>query len=158
LAEVPSLGERGGGWVVLQFALLIAVVGACVAGPRWPDSVAGALALVGAALALVGAALGVVTARAIGSGLTPYPRPSSGVRLVEHGPYGVVRHPFYSAAIAFLGGLSLAFSPVALGLTAALGVVWALKASVEERFLGELFPEYDAYRERTRYRLVPFVY
>jgi protein-S-isoprenylcysteine O-methyltransferase Ste14 len=64
----------------------------------------------------------------------------------------------YAAGALFLAGFSLAFSPVALALTAVLVVVWALKASVEERFLLQELPGYDAYAERTRYRLVPFVY
>jgi len=34
LAEVPQLGERGGGWVALQFVLMAAIVGAVIA---WPD-------------------------------------------------------------------------------------------------------------------------
>jgi len=37
-------------------------------------------------------------------------------------------------------------------------VVWALKASVEERFLTDRYPAYSDYCSRTRYRLVPFVY
>jgi len=39
-----------------------------------------------------------------------------------------------------------------------LAVVWALKASVEERFLVARYPGYAGYCQRTRYRLVPFVY
>ena len=49
-------------------------------------------------------------------------------------------------------------SPWALVPTAVLAVVWALKASVEERFLVARYPGYAGYCERTRYRLVPFVY
>jgi protein-S-isoprenylcysteine O-methyltransferase Ste14 len=109
-------------------------------------------------LALAGGTLAVVAARALGAGLTPFPRPNHDARIVERGPYRVVRHPIYAAGGLFLAGFSLAFSPVALVLTAVLLVVWGLKARVEERFLLEALPGYEVYMERTCYRLVPHVY
>jgi protein-S-isoprenylcysteine O-methyltransferase Ste14 len=69
-----------------------------------------------------------------------------------------VRHPFYLGALLVLLGWSLVFSPWALVATGALGLVWALKATVEERFLLARYPAYAEYCERTRFRLVPFVY
>lgn len=158
MVEIPSLGARGGGWVIVQFAVMAAVVVAALVGPAWPDAIGRPLAVAGAILALAGGTLAVVAARALGAGLTPFPRPSHGTRIVEGGPYRVVRHPIYAAGALFLVGLSLAFSPVALVLTAVLLVVWGLKARVEERFLLEALPGYGAYMERTRYRLVPRVY
>lgn len=158
LPEVPQLGERGGGWVVIQFTLIAAIAAAGVAGPAWPDRVGPWPAVAGVAFALAGAVVVVLSARALGSSLTPFPRPTGKAGFVAHGPYRVVRHPMYSGALLFLAGVSLLLSPWALVLTAALGVVWALKASVEERFLRVRHPGYAAYAERTRYRLVPFVY
>jgi len=158
VAEVPSLGARGGGWVVLQFAIMAVVVVSALVGPDWPDAVGWPFALAGAALAIAGGILALVAARALGGGLTPFPRPNHGARIVERGPYRVVRHPIYAAGGLFLAGLALALSPVALVPTAALLVVWGLKARVEERFLLEALPGYGSYMERTRYRLVPHVY
>ena len=37
LADVPSLGTRGGGWVALQFALMLAILVLGVVGPGWDD-------------------------------------------------------------------------------------------------------------------------
>ena len=74
-------------------------------------------------------------ARALGSGLTPYPAPAENGELAEAGPFAVVRHPIYSGGILFAAGIALALSPWALAGTAALALVWALKATVEERFL-----------------------
>ncbi len=105
-----------------------------------------------------GAFVIVKAARALGSGLTPFPEPAEDARLVDDGPYAVVRHPFYSGGLLFAAGISLALSPWALVATAVLAVVWALKATVEERFLVHRYPEYAEYRTRTRYRLVPYVY
>lgn len=158
MADVPSLGPRGEGWVWIQLALLLAVLVVSILGPRWPGAVQGVLAAAGALLALAGAAVGYATARALGRGLRPHPKPGRDAELVTHGPYAVVRHPFYAGALLFLAGLSLAFSPLGLALTAVLALVFALKAAVEERFLREAFPEYAAYALRVRRRLVPFVY
>ncbi len=158
MAEVPSLGARGGGWVVLQFALIAAIVAAVMIGPPWPVSVRSALSVTGALLAVAGGVLAAVSARTLGRSLTPFPRPTRGAARVEHGPYRLVRHPIYTGGMLFFAGLSLAFSPAGLILTTVLAVVWALKAQVEERFLRAADPAYGEYCARTRFRLVPFVY
>ena len=158
MVEIPSLGARGGGWVALQFALLAAILAAGLLAPGWPDAARWWLKGAGVLLVFAGAFLIVLAGRALGSGLTPFPKPAEGATLVESGPYAVVRHPVYTGGILFAAGISLALSPWALVITAALAVVWALKARVEERFLAERYPEYAEYCARTRYRLVPYVY
>jgi protein-S-isoprenylcysteine O-methyltransferase Ste14 len=158
LVEVPSLGARGGGWVALQFVLLAAILVLGVAGAGWPDAAHWWLKGVGAVLVLSGAFVIAKAGRALGSGFTPFPKPAEGGELVESGPYAVIRHPVYSGGILFAAGISLALSPWALAATAALVLVWALKARVEERFLGARYPGYAEYCSRTRYRLVPYVY
>ena len=82
-----------------------------------------------------------------------------GQRLVTTGPYAVVRHPMYTAII----GIYLA-TPPALGsywaLLAALPLpfVLALRIRNEEEVLLRDFPEYEAYRRQTRYRLIPWIW
>ncbi len=158
MRRVPQLGRRGGGWVVIQFALIPAIVLAGLAGPDWPDSAATVLLVVGWALALCGVVVAVLSARALGRSLTPFPHPTGEETFVAHGPYRLVRHPIYFGGLLFVGGLSLVLSPWALAGTVVLGAVWAMKASVEERFLREHYEAYAGYCERTRFRLVPFVY
>jgi protein-S-isoprenylcysteine O-methyltransferase Ste14 len=158
LVEVPSLGARGGGWVALQFALMVAILVLGVAGPGWPESARWWLKGAGVLLVFAGAFVIAKAARALGPGLTPFPKPADRGELVDAGPYAVVRHPVYSGGILFAAGISLALSPWALAGTAALAVVWALKARVEERFLLAQYSAYAAYCARTRYRLVPYVY
>ena len=156
MAEVPRLGERGGGWVVVQFVLMVAIGVAGVLGPGW--SAGPLLVAVGILVALTGAAVAVAAGRAHEGSLTPFPRPNPGAPLVERGPYRVVRHPIYSGGTLFFVGVSLALSPAALAVTGVLVFVWALKARVEEDFLRAADPGYAAYCERTRFRLVPYVY
>jgi protein-S-isoprenylcysteine O-methyltransferase Ste14 len=77
---------------------------------------------------------------------------------VQQGPYSVVRHPVYSGGILVFAGISLALSPWSLAGTAALAVLWGLKARVEERFLAATYPGYADYAAQVRFRLAPFVY
>jgi protein-S-isoprenylcysteine O-methyltransferase Ste14 len=158
LPEVPALGARGGGWVALQFVLLVAILGIGLLAPGWPDGARWWLKGAGALLVFGGALVIFVAARALGSGLTPFPKPAETGELVESGPFGVVRHPIYSGGLLFATGISLALSPWALVATGVLAVVWALKARVEERMLLARYPDYAAYCTRTHYRLVPFLY
>ncbi|MBY0420832.1 MAG: isoprenylcysteine carboxylmethyltransferase family protein, partial [Parvularculaceae bacterium] len=80
-------------------------------------------------------------------------------RIVDDGPYGIVRHPIYTGLLAgALGLLVIGATPVGLGGFALLSLGVFLKALLEERFLGEeLGPEaYGAYRRRTP-MLIPFL-
>jgi protein-S-isoprenylcysteine O-methyltransferase Ste14 len=82
-----------------------------------------------------------------------------GQTVVSTGPYGVVRHPMYAGAL-----LMLLFTPIALGswwgLLAALPIlpILALRLTAEEKFLTKSLPGYGQYREKTRYRLIPFLW
>jgi protein-S-isoprenylcysteine O-methyltransferase Ste14 len=81
-----------------------------------------------------------------------------GHRVVDTGPYRLVRHPIYTGIIAasFIMALELA-TPTALLGAAVMTFGWWMKARAEEAFLGrELGAAYDAYRRRTP-MLVPFV-
>jgi protein-S-isoprenylcysteine O-methyltransferase Ste14 len=158
LVDVPQLGERGGGWVVLQFALMPAVIVVGLVARGWPHDVAAPLKAIGALLAFMGVVVIFLSARSLGSNLTPYPRPVGTGRVTDAGPYRIVRHPIYSGGVLFFVGFGLAFSPWALAGALTLAVVWGLKSIVEERFLAAHYPGYSAYCARTRYRLVPLVY
>lgn len=158
MVSAPQLGARGGGWVVIQFALIGAVVALGVLAAGWPDGARWWLKGAGVGLVFLGALVLALSGRALGSGFTPFPKPAEGGELVEDGPYASVRHPVYSGGLLVAVGISLTLSPWSLVPTAALAVVWALKARVEERFLLERYPGYAAYSSRTRFRLVPFVY
>ena len=158
MADVPQLGERGGGWVALQLLLVVAILVLGFLGPDWPEAMGFELGVVGVAIASAGVIVVVLAARQLGSALTMYPSPSSRGRLVDRGLYRLVRHPIYAGGILFFTGISLDASPLALLGTAVLAATWGLKAAVEERFLSDRYPDYSEYCRRTPYRLVPFLY
>ena len=148
---------RGAGWVWGQFAVMGVVVGLGFVSPHWPHGAHRVLSAAGAVLAVAGGVIAVWSSQLLGRGFTPYPKPLAAGELVEAGPYLVVRHPVYAGGLLFFLGYSLYASVLALAATGALGVVWALKARVEERYLRERFPAYEEYAARVRFRLVPFV-
>jgi protein-S-isoprenylcysteine O-methyltransferase len=125
-------------------------------GPRL-----GAWALwAGAAVALSGIALRVWSVTTLGRYFTYVVKVTADQKVVDTGPYRLVRHPSYSGALLTgIGiGLSLRFAaaPVAIGVTSLLGY-W-IRIAVEERALAEGIGEpYRAYMARTK-RLIPFIW
>lgn len=87
--------------------------------------------------------------------LHEFDRPLERARLQVSGVYGLVRHPMYGGLILIGLGWSLASSPLALVVTAALLLVLEAKSRLEESWLEQRFPEYDAHRSRVRRRLIP---
>ena len=80
-------------------------------------------------------------------------------RVVDTGLYGVVRHPMYSATIA----LFLAM-PLVLGSWQSFLVflvypaLIAVRIGNEERVLEDGLEGYAAYKQKVRYRLIPFIW
>jgi len=82
-----------------------------------------------------------------------------GQRVISTGPYSVVRHPMYASGLLYLLGTPLALGSY-WGLIAFAPMVplLALRLVDEERMLVRDLPGYDAYRQRVRHRLLPFVW
>lgn len=81
-------------------------------------------------------------------------------KVIETGPYKVIRHPMYTGGIIFI-----LFSPVALGSYWALIpffigsiVPIILRIINEEKLLIANLPGYSAYCQKTKYRLIPFIW
>ena len=86
-------------------------------------------------------------------------RVEEGQQVVSTGLYGIVRHPMYMATLALF--LSM---PLVLGSWWALLIFCAYPAIIivrlkdEEALLTKELPGYEAYKEKVRYRLIPFVW
>jgi len=82
-----------------------------------------------------------------------------GQKVISTGPYALVRHPMYSAALVMLLG-----APIALGswwgvlvlAVIAPALIWRIFD--EERFLAANLPGYAEYRQRVRHRLIPHLW
>lgn len=154
--ELPSLGRRGGGWVVAQFVLGAAIVALGIVGVAWADAVSRTFIAIGVVLGITGLVEFVQGVAALGTSLTPFPRPSDGATLRERGVYGRVRHPIYGGVLLLALGWSFALSPLALAVTLLLWILLELKSRHEEALLLERYPAYTDYRERVRRRFFPW--
>ncbi len=77
-------------------------------------------------------------------------------KVISTGPYAIVRHPMYAAALVLMLGIPLALGSWWGLLAFALGVpalVWRILD--EERLLKRDLRGYAEYMQRTRFRLIP---
>ena len=149
-------GQRGGWWVAGQFVLMIAVaiLGIVCGGESKP-----VLPFLGGLVFFAASAIcGIGGTIALGRNLTPFPKPSVGAKLVQHGIYGLIRHPLYTAVIyAALGWSAIRSSWPAFAVSLALAVFFDAKARHEEVWLRRQFPDYTRYERRVR-RFIPWIY
>jgi protein-S-isoprenylcysteine O-methyltransferase Ste14 len=79
------------------------------------------------------------------------PAPKESGHLVSVGIYNVLRHPIYTAMTLLLVGLWLRRPTVITGLSAAVVIAFlVVKSRYEESLLLARYPDYAAYRLRTR--------
>ncbi len=80
-------------------------------------------------------------------------------RVIDSGLYAIVRHPMYSGMALMVLGTPLALgSYVALPVFALFIPLLMFRLTHEEKFLRHALPGYAKYCERTRYRLIPFLW
>lgn len=81
-------------------------------------------------------------------------------KIIETGPYKVIRHPMYTGGLVFV-----LFTPLALGsywalipfsITTVIALI--LRIINEEKFLVANLPGYSEYCQKTKYRIIPFVW
>jgi protein-S-isoprenylcysteine O-methyltransferase Ste14 len=148
--------QRGGWWVAGQFLLMlvIAILGIVCSN----ESKHLLLFLCGLVFLAISAICGLGGTLTLGRNLTPFPKPSTGARLVQQGIYGLIRHPLYTAVICAAVGWSLVRSSwPAFAVSLSLGIFLDAKARHEERWLRRQFPDYPRYEQRVR-RFIPWVY
>lgn len=151
-----SFTTRGGFWVVGQSLLMAGVIGlALLFHGQWHDLTS---IFVGAGLFVLGGIVGIAGAGALGRNRTAYPKPTEGGTLVQHGVYGLVRHPLYCSVILVSFGWGLLWqSGPALSTAAVIAIFLNSKAKREERWLKDRFPEYAEYQKRVS-RFIPWVW
>jgi protein-S-isoprenylcysteine O-methyltransferase Ste14 len=150
--------DKGGLWVVAQFILLALIV----AVPMWASRPVATLPVplhaAGWLLLALGLVCVVLAAQALGSALTPLPRPVSDGTLRIKGIYGVVRHPMYLGVLCLaLGWVLLRQSAPGMLLVAVLFVFLDRKAAREEQWLIHKYPDYANYQTRVK-KLLPGIY
>jgi len=147
--------ERGGIWVAGQGALLAAVV---VFGLLHPGTGPVVYRYAGGLLLLIAAGIAVAGAAALGKNLSPFPKPVTRAKLVQHGIYTRIRHPLYTSVILAAFGWAFACLSWPAALAAAVLIPFFMaKSRREEERLRARFPEYAEYMVRT-HRFIPWIY
>ena len=80
-------------------------------------------------------------------------------RVIDTGVYAIVRHPMYAGFVPMVVGPALWLESYVAALVAIVPIaVLAVRSVFEERFLKRELKGYNAYSEKVRYRLIPFVW
>lgn len=75
------------------------------------------------------------------------------------GPYRMVRHPAYSGVMMNCLGISMIFPYAAVWLCmAAASIIILVRTALEDKMLKEGLDGYMEYTNKTKYRLVPFIW
>ena len=152
-ADNPRDTTIAWGFVAGQFALL-GVILFLPSGGQW--TLPTWLATSARWLQWVGIGMLVVAAVNLGRSLTPLPSPVPHGELRTGGLYRLVRHPIYTAIMAWSVGTAIRSGNAATAFAAAALIAWfMLKARWEEKQLRERYPGYGEYAARTP-RFVPF--
>ena len=162
----PGTGGQGRRDRLLVYLLAVGFVAWIVLMPldarrfHWTPPLPFAVALAGGALLIVSAVF-FLRAFTDNTYLSPLVRVQRerGHQVVSTGVYGIVRHPMYlGGVLMFVGGPLVvgAASALAVGLLLTLALV--VRIADEERLLARELEGYEAYRQRVRWRLIPFVY
>ena len=112
---------------------------------------------IGLALFVLGLALAVWARIYIGRNWGMPMAEKADPELVTTGPYSAIRHPIYSGIILAMIGTTLAVSLYWLIAVVLVGAYFLYSATMEERYLTEVFPDaYPRYKQSTK-MLIPFV-
>ena len=97
--------------------------------------------------------MAVATVSFLGRSLSVMPEAR---RLVQSGPYGIVRHPLYLCEMLGLAAVALLYrSMPALGLLLLAIALQVARARWEEGVLARAFPDYAAYQSQTSFLIPP---
>jgi protein-S-isoprenylcysteine O-methyltransferase Ste14 len=127
---------------------------------HWSDSLPAWLHLTGLVL-FAGGSLLPMLAMSVNRFFSPVVRiqEERGHRLVDRGPYAVVRHPGYAGmAMLAIGGALLLGSLVALAPALVFTALVLRRVGFEDAFLRANLEGYREYAERVRFRLFPGVW
>ena len=82
----------------------------------------------------------------------------SGTSVITRGPYRLIRHPMYSAALLFIwAGVAGHLSAFTVAIGIAATILCIIRVIVEERLLRATFPDYLGYSKSTK-ALIPYVF
>ncbi len=140
--------------IITRYALLIVI---------------GAIVLLGATHRLFSSSVAVISAQVTAVGIAVWARRSfptktfrvdatpSAEKIIRRGPYRLIRHPMYSAALLFIwAGVFSHLSKMTVAIGVVVTITAALRVVFEERLLHDRYPGYAAYAQMTK-AIVPYI-
>ncbi|MFW9952431.1 MAG: methyltransferase family protein, partial [Candidatus Thorarchaeota archaeon] len=86
-------------------------------------------------------------------------RKDSGQKLIDSGPYAIVRHPMYSGFALMFFSIVLALGSWYALIPAVLAIIFlGIRIKFEEAMLIEGLEGYKIYKEKVKYKLIPKIY
>ena len=86
-------------------------------------------------------------------------RVMEGQRVVDTGLYGIVRHPMYAATVVLFLSMGLVLdAPISFAILLVYLPIIASRIANEEEVLERELEGYAEYKQRVRYRIIPFVW
>ena len=80
-------------------------------------------------------------------------------KVIDTGLYGIVRHPMYFATVLLFFAMPLVLgSLISFVIFLVYPLIIAKRIKGEEQFLEQELPGYREYKEKVKYRLIPFVW
>lgn len=165
LGSQETLTDRGDRFsagailVALLASILASVAEYAYGGALEPSSMLSAV-LIGTTVIIGGLVLRIWAIRTLGRFFTATVHVVSDQRVIDDGPYRVLRHPSYTGAILTVLGVAIVLKSMT-GALVTLGVcvpVYMYRIVIEETALSaRLGDSYRQYQART-WRLVPFAY
>ncbi len=157
-AQVQGAESRLARFPVWLGFLLLLVAGVFPSRGALPGANSPAAGWLGVALCAIGLLFAIWSRRALGNDWSQDVELKQGHRLVLRGPYGLVRHPIYSAHLLMALGSAISFGTwLGYAAVASFFVGFRVKLAQEEELLLRSFPdEYPDYKARVK-ALVPWV-
>lgn len=112
-------------------------------------------------LIITGLTVRLLAINALGQGFTATVNNDSDKKLVTNGVYSIVRHPSYFGAFMAIIGSAVYLHSVWGLLISFLGmlIVYVYRIKLEEKAIAEILgEEYDAYKFKVRWRIIPFIW
>ena len=161
--DLTANAKRWDLFILLAYTLLLIIV-PIVAGldyrNGWSAAVSTIVHIVGIGLLLFGF-VPLAGAMAANKFFDPTVRiqTEAGHRVMDNGPYRVVRHPGYVGVILHFIAVPIALGTWAALIPALIGAgLYVVRTTLEDRTLQQELPGYADFAKRTRYRLLPGVW
>lgn len=154
IRRIRSRGLRNAHFLIIELVILaLAIMQLILLTPE-----ATTLTYAGTVIFLAGVILTVVARFQLKQNYMPAFSANNPERIIMTGPYGLVRHPIYLGMLLFIVGFELVLEPILSVLALLSLIIFVIQINQEEKMISENLEGWKTFTEKTRYRLIPFVW